>query len=305
MWLILAFMSAAMLGCYDSLKKHALKGNAVIPVLFLNTLFSSLIFLPFIILSGTTDILDNSLFYTASGGWEMHKYIVLKAVIVLSSWILGYFGMKHLPLTIVGPINATRPVMVLVGALLFFGERLNVWQWIGVLLAIISFLLLSRSGKKEGIDFKHDRWIYFVVLSALLGAVSGLYDKYLMAPPENGGVGLDRMLVQSWYNIYQCFMMLAMLLLLWWPQRKHTTPFHWHWSIICVSVFLSTADFLYFYALSLPGAMISIVSMVRRGSVIVSFLFGALFFHEHNLKSKALDLALVVLGMLCLYIGSR
>ena len=139
MWLILAFMSAAMLGCYDSFKKHALKDNAVIPVLFLNTLFSSLIFLPFIVLSGTTTVLDDTIFHTASGGWEMHKYILLKALIVLSRWILGYFGMMHLPLTIVGPINATRPVMVLVGALLVFGERLNHWQWIGVLLAIASF----------------------------------------------------------------------------------------------------------------------------------------------------------------------
>ncbi len=305
MWLILAFMSAALLGCYDSFKKEALAANAVIPVLFLNTLFCSLIFLPFILLSYHTQWLDASPFLVAKGGWHEHRYILLKSVIVLSSWLFGYFGIKHLPLTIVGPINATRPVMVLIGALIVFGETLNGWQWLGVALAVVSFFMLSRSGKKEGIDFKHDRWIYFVVLSALLGAVSGLYDKYLMAPPENGGVGLDRMLVQSWYNIYQCFMMLAMLLLLWWPKRKNTTPFHWHWSIICVSVFLSTADFLYFYALSLPGAMISIVSMVRRGSVIVSFLFGALFFHERNLKSKALDLALVVLGMICLYIGSR
>lgn len=305
MWLILAFMSAAMLGCYDSFKKHALKDNAVIPVLFLNTLFSSLIFLPFIVLSGTTTALDDTIFHTASGGWEMHKYILLKALIVLSSWILGYFGMKHLPLTIVGPINATRPVMVLVGALLFFGERLNVWQWIGVLLAVVSFLMLSRSGKKEGIDFKHDHWIYMIVGAAALGAVSGLYDKYLMAPVENGGVGLDRMMVQSWYNIYQCAMMGAMLMLLWWPKHQETTPFHWSWSILGVSVFLSTADFMYFYSLSLPAAMISIVSMIRRGSVIVSFLFGAWFFHERNLKAKAVDLALVLLGMVFLYIGSR
>ena len=305
MWLILAFMSAAMLGCYDSFKKQALKDNAVIPVLFLNTLFSSLIFLPFIVLSGTTTALDDTIFHTASGGWEMYKYILLKALIVLSSWILGYFGMKHLPLTIVGPINATRPVMVLVGALLFFGERLNVWQWIGVLLAVVSFLMLSRSGKKEGIDFKHDHWIYMIVGAAALGAVSGLYDKYLMAPVENGGVGLDRMMVQSWYNIYQCAMMGAMLMLLWWPKHQETTPFHWSWSILGVSVFLSTADFMYFYSLSLPAAMISIVSMIRRGSVIVSFLFGAWFFHERNLKAKAVDLALVLLGMVFLYIGSR
>lgn len=305
MWLILAFMSAALLGCYDSLKKDALKSNAVIPVLFLNTLFSSLIFIPFIILSGNTKLLDNTIFLVASGGWEMHQYIVLKALIVLSSWILGYFGMKHLPLTIVGPINATRPVMVLVGALLVFGERLNVWQWIGVLLAILSFFMLSHSGKREGIDFKHDHYIYMIVGSAALGAISGLYDKYLMAPVGAGGVGLDRMMVQSWYNIYQCGMMLAMLVLLWWPKHKETTPFHWSWSIIGVSIFLSTADFVYFYSLSLPDAMISIVSMVRRSSVIVSFLFGAMLFHEKNLKAKTLDLLLVLLGMIFLYIGSE
>ena len=304
MWLLLAFMSAALLGCYDSFKKQALKENAVIPVLFLNTLFSSLIFLPFIVVSGTSNVLDGSVFHVGSGGWEVHKYVVLKAVIVLSSWVLGYFGMKHLPLTIVGPINATRPVMVLVGALLVFGERLNMWQWIGVALAVASFLMLSRSGKKEGIDFKHDHWIYMIVGVAVLGAVSGLYDKYLMAPVSEGGVGLDRMLVQSWYNIYQCGMMLAMLMLLWWPKRGATTPFHWSWAIIGVSVFLSVADFMYFYSLSEPEAMISIVSMIRRGSVLVSFLFGALFFHEKNLRAKAFDLALVILGLILLAIGS-
>ena len=304
-WLLLAFMSAAFLGVYDSLKKKALKNNAVIPILFLNTLFSSLIFLQFIVLSGSSHVLDDTIFHVGSGGWDMHKYIVLKALIVLSSWVLGYFGMKHLPLTIVGPINATRPVMVLVGALLVFGERLNIWQWIGVLLAVASFFLLSRSGKKEGIDFKHDHWIYMIVGAAVLGAVSGLYDKYLMAPVESGGVGLDRMMVQSWYNIYQCVMMLAMLMLLWWPKHQQTTPFHWDWAIIGVSIFLSTADFVYFYSLSLPDAMISIVSMVRRGSVIVSFLCGALFYREKNLKAKAFDLALVLLGMIFLYIGSN
>lgn len=304
-WLLLAFLSAALLGFYDAFKKEALRENAVIPVLFLNTLFSSIIFLPFIILSGQTEILDNTIFHVASGGWEMHKYIVLKSLIVLSSWVLGYFGMKHLPLTIVGPINATRPVMVLVGALLVFGEHLNGWQWMGVLLAVMSFMMLSRSGKKEGIDFRHNHWIWMIVGAAVLGAISGLYDKYLMAPEGSGGVGLDRMMVQSWYNIYQCGMMLIMLAVLWWPKHKQTTPFHWHWSIIGVSIFLSTADFVYFYSLSLPEAMISIVSMVRRGSVIVSFLFGAAFFHEKNLRAKAVDLALVLLGMIFLYIGSH
>lgn len=306
MWLLLAFLSAALLGFYDVFKKQSLKDNAVIPVLFLNTLFSSLIFLPFIVLSvwkpGT---LESTIFYVPTAGWEVHRYVVLKSVIVLSSWVLGYFGMKNLPITIVGPINATRPVMVLVGALLVFGERLNLYQWIGVLMAVVSFFMLSRSGKKEGIDFKHNKWILFVVLAAVLGAISGLYDKYLMAPVSQGGIGLDRMIVQSWYNVYQLFMMGAVLMLMWWPKRQTTTPFRWDWCIILISIFLSAADFVYFYALSLDGAMISIVSMVRRGSVIVSFIFGAMLFREKNLKSKAVDLALVLIGMIFLYFGSR
>ena len=132
MWLLLAFCSAALLGFYDVFKKKSLSNNAVLPVLALNTLFSSIIFIPFILLSHfAPQMLQDSIFYVPdSGGWEVHKFILLKSFIVLSSWAFGYFGMKHLPLTIVGPINATRPVMTLVGAMLIFGERLNLYQWI-------------------------------------------------------------------------------------------------------------------------------------------------------------------------------
>lgn len=299
MWLLLAFLSATLLGFYDAFKKQSLKDNAVLPVLFLNTIFSSLVFLPFILLSvAAPALLEGSLLYVPSASWQAHGLILLKSFIVLSSWMLGYFGMKHLPLTIVGPINATRPVMVLVGAMLLFGERLNLYQWVGVLLAIASFFMLSRSGKKEGIDFKHNRWILFIVLAAVMGAVSGLYDKYLMKQ-------LPPMLVQAWYNLYQVLIMCPVILLLWIPMRKQSTPFSWRWTIILISLFLCAADFVYFYALSLPGSMVSIVSMVRRGSVVVSFLFGAWVFREKNLKSKAVDLILVLIGMFFLYLGSR
>jgi transporter family protein len=298
MWLVLAFLSAALLGFYDAFKKESLRDNAVLPVLFLNTIISTLIFVPFILLSFHTTLLDGTLLHVPHAGWEVHRFILLKSVIVLSSWIFGYFGMKHLPLTIVGPINATRPIMVLLGALLFFGERLNVWQWVGVTLAVISFFMLSRSGKKEGINFKHNRWIFFIILAAVTGAISGLYDKYLMNR-------FEPMLIQSWYNFYQALILCPILLFLWYPTRKKSTAFHWRWTIPLISLFLSGADFAYFCALNLDGSMISIVSMVRRSSVIVSFLFGALVFKEKNLKSKAIDLILVILSMIFLYFGTR
>ena len=299
MWLTLAFTSAALLGFYDAAKKKALTGNAVLPVLLLNTLFSTLFFLP-AILSAEFGLgwFDHTLLATAPGTWEAHALVVLKSAIVLTSWIFGYFGMKHLPITIVGPINATRPVMTLVGAMLIFGERLNGYQWVGVVLAIGSLFLLSRSSRREGVDFRHDVWIYCIAAAAVLGAASGLYDKFITRR-------LDPVFVQSWYTFYQFWMMSAAVLLIWWPRRRRTTPFHWSWAIPLISFFLVLADFAYFYALHQPDAMVSVVSMVRRSSVVVSFLCGAVLFREHNLRSKAFDLAFILVGMFFLWLGSR
>ena len=298
MWLILAFTSAALLGLYDVAKKQAVKGNAVPTVLLLNTLFSSLLFLPVIISSeGNLGWFDGTIFDIEPQPLRSHLLIILKSAIVLSSWIFGYFGIKHLPLTLVGPINATRPVLVLVGAMFIFGERLNTLQWIGVILALMSIFLLSRSSKKEGIDFAHNRWILCVAAAALLGATSGLYDRYIMQE-------LEPLFVQSWYNIYQLTMMAIAVTLIYLLQPNRT-PFHWSWAIPLISLFLSAADLAYFVALSDGEAMISVVSMIRRGSVVVSFACGAMLFKEKNLRSKAIDLLFILAGMLFLWLGSR
>ena len=310
MWLILAFVSATFLGFYDTSKKASLRGNAVLPVLFLNTVFSTLIFSPFLIdyiggfgwFSGT--ILDTATFVggTQNSGaqtvLQAHLLVILKAVIVLSSWIFGYFGLKHLPLTIVGPINATRPVLVLVGAMLIFGERLNLYQWIGVILAIGSIFLMSRAGKKENIDFKRNKWIWCVGMAVLMGVISGLYDKHVMK-------SLSPMFVQSWFNFYQMIIMIAICGLLWYPKRHQSTPFQWRWSIPLISIFICIADFAYLTSLSDSDSMISVVSLVRRSSVIISFACAVIFFKERNLKAKLLDLALLLTGMAFIWIGTR
>ncbi|GHT50954.1 permease [Bacteroidia bacterium] len=294
MWIYLAFLSALFLGIYEVCKKISLNGNAVIPVLFLNTFFGSLIFLPVVLISRfSPETLQGTLFYIPPASWQVHGLIFIKSLIVLVSWIFNFFATKHLPLTLSGPIKATQPVVVLMGALLIFGERLNVYQWLGVLLAVSSFYLLSHTGKKEGINFSHDKWILFLVVAVIFGATSALYDKYLMR-------SLDAMTVQSWFNFYQCLMMVPIMLLLWYPSRRKTTPFHWSWYIPLISMFLAIGDFFYFNALTDPVSMISIVSMIRRSNVIVIFIAGAWLYKEKNLKSKALELVLVLIGMVFL-----
>lgn len=301
MWLLLAFLSATLLGFYDVSKKAALKDNAVLPVLLLNTLFSTLIFSP-VILDGLTGAgwFEGTMFDTSdvTGNLKAHLLVIIKSMIVLTSWIAGYFGIKHIPITIVGPINATRPVLVLVGAMIFFGERLNWCQWVGVILSILSIYLMSRSSKKENIDFTRNKWMLFVAIGTIMGAVSGLYDKFIMQE-------LSPIFVQSWFNFYQLIMMGVVCMAAWYPTRKKTTPFHWSWAIPLIAVFVAAADFAYFNALTRPEAMISVVSLIRRGSVLISFACGVIIFKERNLKAKVLDLILILIGMVFVYFGSR
>lgn len=295
MWILLAVCSALGLGFYDVFKKLSLRANNVLLVLMLNTVFSTLLMSPVLVecvAAGSIGPGDS-----AAG----HALIVVKALIVLGSWLLGYFAIKHLPLTIQGPVNATRPVLVLVGALLVFGERLNALQWAGVLLGFVSLFLISRIGASEGFSLRGSRWLWMSIGATVLGAVSALYDKYLLtrfAPLE----------VQAWYTLYQCLIMTAAILLMrrFAPAAAGAgAPFVWRWSIPCISLFLTGADLCYFYALSQPGAMISIVSMIRRGSVIVSFLYGVVVLREQHIRAKAADLAVLLVSLALLVLGSR
>ena len=297
MWLGLAFLSALFLGLYDVAKKQAVRDNAVAVVLLLTTTLSALLFAPVIIASLTdTGWFEGTMFDYGRQGLDMHLRVMLKAAITLSSWMFGYVGIKHLPLTIVGPINATRPVIVLLGALIIFGERLNALQWVGVVLAFISILLLSRAGKREGIDFVRNRYVLYVAFAAVLGATSGLYDRYLLRE-------VDAMFVQSWFSVYQAAMMAIVVGFMW--ARRVLPRFHWSWAIPLVTILLTIADMAYFVALSREESMVAVVSMIRRSSVVVSFASGALLFGEKNLRAKALDLVFILIGMIFLWLGSR
>lgn len=291
LWIILAIVSAICLGFYDIFKKLSVDRNNVLIVLFLNTLFSSLFMLPIIIMGIAHG--NYGLGNTVNG----HLYILVKSFIVLSSWLLGYFGIKHLPLTIAGPINASRPVIVLVGALIIFGEVLNWMQWVGILLGFWSLFFISRLGSREGLSFKHNRWLWMAIGATFMGAVSALYDKYLLKQ-------FEPLEVQAWYSLYQLVIMgftIGIII----KVRHESTRFTWRWTIPCISLFLTIADIAYFYSLSLEGSMIAVVSMIRRGSVIVSFFYGVIALHEKNIRLKLIDLTLLLIGLTFLVLGSR
>lgn len=298
MWALLGLASALFLGIYDVFKKHSVNGNAIMPVLFFSSLTGALLFAPIILLSPYhPDILKHYGLFVSSISMREHLLIILKSTIVVSSWVFSFFALKHLPITIVSPIRATGPLWTLMGALILFQEKLNSLQWLGVIITLTFFFLFSTAGKREGIEFRNNKWIYFIIAGTLLGAVSGLYDKFIIHK-------IDRVAVQAWFSVYQVIVLLPFVLLNERIRKKMGVRFIWRWTIPCIGLFLLVADYLYFYAISQPESLISLIAALRRGSILIAFGIGAFVFREKNIQRKALFLMGILTGILLITLGS-
>jgi transporter family protein len=299
MWALFAVASAIFLGTYDVFKKLSLNKNAVLPVLFFSTLTYATIFIPFVLISAFyPKLLNDTIFFVPKAPLIQHGYFFLKSLIVTSSWIFAFFAIKHLPLTIVSPIRATGPIWIILGAIVIFSEHLTLIQWFGTAVTLLFFYLFSLAGKSEGFHFTTNKWVLFLIAGTLLGSVSGLYDKFLIRH-------FDRMAMQAWSSIYQVGLLLLIVIFLWYPKRGENTPFQWRWSIPMIGIFLVVADFLYFYSIAVDGSLISVISALRRGGVIISFILGAILFHEQNVRKKGWLLLGIVTGVVILLFGSR
>jgi len=297
-WVALGMVSAVLLGVYDIFKKLSLRDNAVLPVLFFSTLTSSLIFLPILITSQTHPEFSGNFWYVKPQSLIAHLHFFVKSMIVGSSWVLAYFAVKNLPITIASPIRSSGPLWTLLGAILIFGEKMNAWQWTGLVMTMGFYYLFSLSGKKEGISFRTNKWVLFMTLGTIIGSISSLYDKYLVAH-------FDRMAMQCWFSIYMVPITASLLFFVWFPNRKKYVPFQWRYTIMLIGATLTIADFAYFWALSYSGSLIAIISTVRRSSVIVSFSLGAIILKEKNIKHKALILLGILAGIALIVVGGR
>ena len=303
MWLWAAVASAFLLGFYDVAKKQASRNNDVLHILLFATGISTCFFIPWILSSiFGWGFADGTVFETQRGTPKEHLMIFLKSLIVSVSWITGLMGLKNLPITTAGTIKTSRPVFVLIASIILFGERLNLWQWGGILVAILALWMLGRTSKKEGVDFSKDIWIACMWIAVLTGVVSAIMDKYLMGANY---MGMKTMFVQSWCNFYITLIMMVAVLFARFKRSKVYKPYRHDWAIVIIAVFIAASDFLYFYSLSRPGSMLAVVSMLRRSSVIITFVCGAILFKEGYLKEKGYALALLLVGMALLVIGSN
>ena len=289
-WTVWILASACFLALYDLAKKASVRGNAVLPVLLCSTCCGCAAFAAGLAVCGG---FPGAI--TAIDG-RILTLSAIKSVIVATSWVFTFCALRTLPITIATPIRASAPALVFVAAIFLYGEIPSWIQAVGMLSVFGGYFVFSWAGKHEGIDFFRNRAVWCAIAGACFSALSSIWDKYVFqvaaAPVE---------LAQF---LYQIGLVIAYALALA-VQRLLRLPrdrFEFRWTIPFVGILLAAADWLYFRGLAIPDVPISVGALLRRFSVVITFVLGALFFRETNLKRKALALAAILAGVILLCI---
>ncbi len=293
MWMYLGLLAALFLGLHNLCKKHAVQGNEVFPVLLGTVSAGFLWIFPCYLGSRFYPEFTKDLgLFIENIPWSKHGFIAIKSMIMASSWILAYQALKHLPITIVTPIRSAGPFFTFIGAIFIYNEKPTTWQWVGFFCIILSVMLYSKIGKKEGINFKSNKWIFAIIGATFLGTCSGLYDKFLIQ-----SLALNPQTLLFWFSTYTILILLIILSFTWFPYKDKRNAFKWRWSIPAVGFLLQTADYFYFKALQDPDALIMLLSAIKRSQIIIAVVVGGLIFKEKNKRKKLIPLAGIIIGV--------
>lgn len=265
---------------YDLCKKASVKSNSVFPTLFLTSFTGWAALSLTLLLTGRMG--------DAVGIASRHiPLLLVKSLIVAASWTATYLALRTLPITCAAPIRASGPFWTLIGAVLIFSEIPNAVQSVGMAFVLAGCVFFSLSSGKDraagGL-----KAVALAFTGTVLGSCSALYDKHLMQ-----GIGILPLTVLWWFlgGMTVIYAVLAAL-----DHRG----FEWRFTMPLTGILLTASDAFYFTAIAAPDAQISVLSLIRRSSIVLTFFIGGALFRERDLRRKAFALAAILAGVLLL-----
>lgn len=288
-WLVLVLLSAVILGIYDITRKHAVRNNSAICVLLIASIAGAIAFSLYV---GAIGRFPEAIACTQKEFW----LIFLKSCIVGGSWGCVYTAMRKLPISLAAPVRSTAPLWTFIAAIFIYGEVPSLLAGLGMAIIFVGYYALSVVGQLEGFSFKNKSML-LIVAGTILGSCAALYDKYLL-----NQLALSPIRVQLYFSYCLVFIYFVAWLIV---NRiaKVDTAFTWRWTIPVTGVLLIVSDLVYFHAVSLPDAQISMISLLRRCSCVITFAAGAMIFKDKNVVKKFYALLIVLIGIVLLALG--
>lgn len=291
-WVMLGLLAGLLLGTYDFFTKFALREKSVMEVVFLSSFLGSLLWLPLFFLPNGAEVTFKplGLFPEALPLWSQ-LLILPKSVMMVVTWVLSYYSVKMLPLSISAGVRASGPIWTSIGAVMLLGEMLTFLQMAGILTATCAYYYFATIGRREGISFQKNIWVLSMLAATLLSSANALYDKYIVV-----SLSLDIGSIQAYSAVQRA--VIACALLPWiYRDLEIGSMLTRNWAIPMIAVTYVAAEFIYLWSVTIDGALISVISILRRTNLIMVFGLSAIFLAESNIVRKVVAIAGVLAGI--------
>lgn len=273
-WMILTLIYGLMNGACFLFEKEAMKKNHSIEVLTMSTTVAFLLII--------WDV-PNAIHINPCN----LSLLFIKSLVVFIAWKLSFKALSKMSVSRYGVINMSRILFTTILGIVVLHEVLRLNQIVGMAIICIGLVLvnmLKRDGKKSA-----NKYIGILLIGCLLQSIAGLLDKVISTNVEP--------------NILQWWFLFFLVIINWAYINIRNVKINYKASfkniwVYAYSILFVIGDRFLFMANSIDGSEISIISLLKQVSIIVTVLVGGKIFHEKHLKAKFLCSLLIILGII-------
>lgn len=274
LWILFIVIYALLKGSREGMKKAALKKSSSTEILFFYTFIGWLLTLPF-----SADAFSLAPIYIF--------YVFLKAAVVCIAWLCAFSALKKMSVSLYGIMDLSRMVFSTLLAIVVLNESLTVNKAVGMILVITGLLLvnLKKTTDTKGVKLPV---LIMALLNCFFNAISGTMDKVLMQDMESSQL-------QFWFMLFSTLIYGVIIAIK--KEKISLKAIKTNYWIPLLSLSLIIGDRLLFEANANPESQITLMTVIKQSSVIVTTLTGWLIFKEKHILYKMMCTFIVLSGI--------
>jgi len=276
LWILFIILYGILKGAREPIKKAIVSDVNVLSALFGYTFIGFLIAIPF-----------------AKGIFSfpptMFFLIILKSLAVFVAWILSFKGIKKIPVSVYGVVDMSRVIFSTLLGILFLHEDVTVKGIVSLLLVATGLYFANQ--KQQAIQEEYSmKYVWYVFLSCFFNGISGILDKYIMSSGEITSSALQfwfMLFLSLSYFVYMCLIKEK-------PQLKKIFTNPW---VYVLGFSLVLGDRLVFVANADHQSKVTIMTILKQSSAVVTILLGKLCYKEKNILRKLVCASVIIAGI--------
>ena len=275
LWIIFIFIYSFLKGSREGMKKAALRKSSSSEILFFYTLIGFILTIPF-----SKDAFSLEPIYIF--------YVFLKSAVVCTAWIFAFIAIDKMSVSLYGITDLSRMVFSTLLGVIVLGESFTLQKAIGVILVIAGLMLANLKKTSSGTKEITLPVLIAVLLNCFLNAVSGTMDKVLMKYMLSSQL-------QFWFMLFTTVIYGAILLIK--REKISIKTLKTNYWVPLMSISLIIGDRLLFEANKSPLSEVTVMTVIKQSSVIVTVLTGWLVFKEKHILYKMMCTLIVLSGI--------